>query len=101
MRDCPKAVRAAVLFAIDRRRSYILSGSAKWELANTKRIVLTDLQPDAEGHIDLSLHAFEGLRVYPSYVKLDAIKDAADPIPHIRLHTPAPVPRVTLVWEHP
>ena len=57
--------------------------------------------------IDLSLHAFEGLRVYPSYVKLetyeklDTIKDLADPVPHVRLRTPGPVPRVTLVWEHP
>jgi hypothetical protein len=98
-----------VLFAIDRPRSFILSGSAKWESADTRRIVLTDLQPDSQGNIDLSLHEFEGLRVYPSYVQLthaqpdnhDPISHIRDPISHIRLHTPGPVPRVTLVWEHP
>ena len=90
-----------VLFVIDRPRSFVLSGHAVWESADTKRIVLTDVRPDANGQIDLSLHAFEGLRAYPSYVQLETIKDATDPIGHIRLRTPGPVPRVTLVWEHP
>jgi hypothetical protein len=47
----------------------------------------------------------EGLRVYPSYIK---IKDESapdptghDPINHVRLRMPGPVPRVTLEWEHP
>jgi len=94
---------SVLLFAIDRPRSFILSGHAKWESADTKRIVLTDVQPDAEGQIDLSLHAFEGLRAYPSYVRLELLPDPTgrDPIHHIRLRTPAPVPRVTLIWEHP
>jgi hypothetical protein len=94
-----------VLFAIDRPRSFILSGSAVWESADTKRIVLTDVRPDAEGKVDLSLHAFQGLRVFPSLVKLDSVQDPSptggDPINHIRLYLPGPVPRVTLVWEHP
>ncbi len=90
-----------VLFAIDRPRSFILSGHAVWESADTRRIVLTDVRPDEQGQIDLSLHAFEGLRVYPSYVRLETLKDATDPIGHIRLRTPGPIPRVTLVWEHP
>jgi hypothetical protein len=89
------------LFAIDRPRSFVLSGTATWAAADARRVVLTDVVPDAEGNIDLSLHAFEGLRVYPSYVRLETIKDPADPIGHIRLKTPGPVPRVTLVWEHP
>jgi hypothetical protein len=96
-----------VLFEIRRPHAFVLSGHAVWESADTKRIVLTDVRPDAEGYVDLSLHAFEGLRVYPSYVKLltneklETIKDLADPISHVRLRTPGPVPRVTLVWEHP
>jgi hypothetical protein len=90
-----------LLFAINRPKSFVLSGQAVWESADTKRIVLTDVRPDANGYIDLSLHAFEGLRVYPSYVALETIKDTADPIGHIRLRAPGPVPRVTLVWEHP
>ncbi|MFM8274236.1 MAG: hypothetical protein ACKODX_18160, partial [Gemmata sp.] len=92
-----------VLFAIDRVHSFVLSGSAVWESADTKRIVLTDVRPDANGEVHLSLHHFEGLRVYPSYVLPHPLQDAdvRDPVHHIRLRTPGPVPRVTLVWEHP
>ena len=91
------------IFALDRPRSFVLSGSAVWESADAKRIVLTDVRPNADGVIVLSLHAFEGLRVFPSYVKLETQSDPPirDPIDHIRLRTPGPVPRVTLVWEHP
>ncbi len=98
-----EAGQPVVLFAIDRPRSFILSGSAVWESANAKRIVLTDVKPNADGEVHLSLHAFEGLRVYPSYVKVEKLHDPTgrDPIQHIRLRTPGPVPRVTLVWEHP
>jgi hypothetical protein len=95
------------LFAIDRDHSFILNGlngaRAKWESADTKRIVLTDVIPDAEGNVDLSLHEFEGLRAYPSYVQLEKHFQPSnpDPIGHIRLRIPGPVPRITLVWEHP
>ncbi len=93
----------AVLFAIDRAHTFVLSGRAVWESADSKRIVLSDVYPNADGEIHLSLHAFEGLRVYPSYVRLDPLPDPTgrDPVHHIRLRTPGPVPRVTLVWEHP
>ena len=64
-----------VLFAITRDHSFILSGSAKWEVVDARRIVLTDVQPDARGYLDLSLHEFEGLRVYPSYVQLDKFSE--------------------------
>ncbi|MBN9120580.1 MAG: hypothetical protein J0I06_15745, partial [Planctomycetes bacterium] len=92
-----------VLFVIDRPRSFVLSGSAVWESADARRIVLTDVRPNADGVIDLSLHAFEGLRVFPSLVKLESLLDPTgrDPIHHIRLRAPGPVPRVTLMWEHP
>jgi hypothetical protein len=92
-----------VLFALDRRRSFVLSGSAVWDSADTRRIVLTDVHPDADGHVVLSLHEFEGLRVYPSYVRIETASEPGvrDPINHIRLKMPGPVPRITLVWEHP
>ncbi len=92
-----------VLFAIDRPRSFVLSGRAVWESADAQRIVLTNVQPNAEGWIDLSLHEFQDLRVFPSLVKLGAVPDPTgrDPINHIRLYAPGPIPRVTLVWEHP
>lgn len=65
--------------------------------------MLTDVIPDAEGNVDLSLHEFEGLRAYPSYVQLEKHFQPSnpDPIGHIRLRIPGPVPRITLVWEHP
>jgi hypothetical protein len=97
--------RPVVVFALDRPRSFVLSGSAVWEEAGPRRIVLTDVIPDAAGKVELSLHYMEGLRVYPSYIK---IKDESapdptghDPINHVRLRMPGPVPRVTLEWEHP
>lgn len=91
------------LFALAREHAFVLSGQAVWESADAKRVVLTDVRPNADGEIHLSLHAFEGLRVYPSYVQLHPLPDPTgrDPIHHIRLRTPAPVPRLTLVWEHP
>ncbi|AMV23183.1 hypothetical protein VT84_02145 [Gemmata sp. SH-PL17] len=92
-----------VLFEISRTPTFVLSGTATWTSADTKRIVLTDVRPNQDGYVDLSLHVFEGLRVYPSYVKIDSLPDPTgrDPINHIRLKTPGPVPRITLVWEHP
>jgi hypothetical protein len=74
-----------------------------WESADARRVVLTDVRPNAAGEIDLSLHAFEGLRVFPSLVKLESVLDPTgrDPIHHIRLRAPGPIPRVTIVWERP
>jgi hypothetical protein len=97
--------KPVVLFALSREKSFVLNGGkAKWESADARRVVLTDVVPDADGFVDLSLHSFEGLRVYPSYVQLTESKpktDFRDPIDHIRLKIPNPVPRITLVWEHP
>jgi len=99
------------LFVLERPRSFILSGSAVWENAGPNRITLTNVVPDAEGKIDLSLHHVQGWRAYPSYIRLshpsDPAQDTApdptgrDPINHVRLRMPGPVPRVTLVWEGP
>lgn len=98
-----EAGQPVVLFAIDRPHSFVLDGRAKWESADAKRIVLTDVYPNADGEVHLSLHHFEGLRVYPSYVTSAPLLDPTgrDPVHHIRLRTPGPIPRLTLVWEHP
>lgn len=92
-----------VLFALDRPRSFVLVGSAVWDEATPRRVSLTDVVPDAGGAVELSLHHIDGLRVYPSYIHLAAAPDptGADPIKHVRLQLPGPVPRVTLVWENP
>jgi hypothetical protein len=90
--------RTLVVFALDRRRSFVLSGQATWESATPTRITLTNVAPDADGFVKLSLHYQEGLRVYPSFVEPLPAKDSSDPISHIRLRPHGPVPRVTLVW---
>jgi hypothetical protein len=100
-----------VVYALDRPRSFVLAGTAKWESASPTRIALTDVIPDADGKVDLSLHVSPGLRVYPSYIRIhhpdDPARDTApdptgrDPINHVRLRVPGPVPRITLVWENP
>jgi hypothetical protein len=92
-----------MIFALNRPRSYVLSGSATWESADARRIVLTNVVPNAEGQVELSLHWLAGLRVSPSYVRVESMLDPTgrDPVHHVRLLIPGPVPRVTLVWENP
>ncbi len=98
--------RPVVLFELRRVRSFVLRGSATWDGATPTRVTLTDLVPDREGFVDLSLHWADGLRVYPSYVnqgepplRTEAV-DVGDPVAHVRLKLPGPVPRLTLVWEN-
>jgi hypothetical protein len=90
-----------VLLELNRERSFVLTGTATWESAGLRRISLTDMNPDANGVVELSLHDCEGWRVYPSYVKIQSFRDQHDPIRHVRLCLPGPVPRVTLVFEGP
>jgi hypothetical protein len=98
--------RPVVLFEIARPRSFVLSGTARWAAATPTGITLTDVTPDEDGWLELSLHEADGLRVYPSYVSRDptnAAKDPTcrDPVKLIRLRLPGPVPRLTLVWDIP
>jgi hypothetical protein len=92
-----------VLYALDRPFSFVLSGTATWEGADIRQITLTNVIPNADGVVELSLHTLDGLRVFPSYVRLEPNKDPTgrDPIDHIRLRMPGPVPRITLVWGNP
>ncbi len=90
-----------VLFALDRPRSFVLAGSAVWERADRRKVVLTDVVPNELGEVVLSLHYQPGLRVAPTVVYVDADKDLFDPIPLVKLRTPGPVSRVTLTWENP
>src|SRR5205823_10286258 len=93
-----------VVFALDRPRSFVLTGSATWEEAGPNRVVLSNVVPDADGYVTLSLHdGKESLRVYPSYIQVLPTDDVGigDPVKHVRLRMPGPVPRVTLVWESP
>jgi hypothetical protein len=94
-----------VFYKLDRPRSFILSGggTATWESANTRRVILTNVVPNAEGEVQLSLHMLKGLRVSPSYIMVEPMKDPTcrDPVDHVKLHMPSPVPRLTLMWENP
>jgi hypothetical protein len=92
-----------VVFALNRPRSFVLSGTATWESADARRVALTNVVPNADGEVQLSLHNLEGLRVFPSYVRVEPMPDPTgrDPVHHVRLRLPGPVPRVTLVWENP
>jgi hypothetical protein len=41
--------------------------------------------------------------VSPSYIVVEPMKDPTcrDPVDHVKLHMPSPVPRLTLMWENP
>jgi hypothetical protein len=90
-----------VLFELKRPRSYVLTGSATWERADRRKVVLTDVVPNEAGEVVLSLHFQPGVRVSPTVVFADGDKDLFDPIPMVKLRTPGPVSRVTLTWENP
>ena len=91
-----------VIYELERPRSYILLGKATWQSATIKRIVLTNVEPSG-GEVHLSLHMLEGLRVSPSYIQVEKLEDppCRDPIYHVKLKMPGPVPLLTLTWENP
>jgi hypothetical protein len=92
-----------VFYTLNRPHSYILSGTATWESANTRRIILTNVVPNAQGEVELSLHMLEGLHVSPSYIRVTNFPDPStrDPVDHAKLKVPYPVPCVMLWWENP
>ena len=73
-----------VLFSLDRVKSFILVGQAKWEQADRRKVVLTDVVPADAPHPDggpipakvivLSLHHQPGLRISPNIVAVDATR---------------------------
>lgn len=88
------------LFALQRPRSFVLRGQARWVSADCRHIALSDVVPD-EGKVVLSMHYQAGLRVSPGRVQVEKEPDAHDPIPFVRLRMSGPVTRVTLTWEGP
>ena len=80
-----------VLFELNRQRSFVLAGSAKWEQADRRKVVLTDIVPADAPHPDggpvpakvivLSLHHQPGLKVSPNIVLVERDPDAARPDP--------------------
>jgi hypothetical protein len=91
----------ATLIALPRSPSFVLSGTATLERAESTRIVLTNVAPDEDGEVILSLHYQPELRAAPLVVQIEKAQDITDPVPFIKLKVPGPVSRVTLTWEHP
>lgn len=89
----------AVMFALDRRPSFVLSGKANVTQMDWKRIALSDLEPDENGVVVLSMHHTANWRVTPGYVIVEKDVDVLDPIPMLRLRLPGPVSRVTMTWK--
>jgi hypothetical protein len=97
------------LLELDRPRSFILAGEAKWEQADRRKVVLTDVVPADSPHPDggpipakvvvLSLHHQPGLRVSPNIVAVEKAPDPHDPIPMIRLRMTGPLSRIVISWE--
>jgi hypothetical protein len=90
-----------VLFRLDRNHSYVSKGAGNLERADRRKLVFTDLRPDANGTASLSFHEVPGLRVHPPTVRLESELDPFDPTPTIRLRLPGPVTRVTITWQSP
>jgi hypothetical protein len=90
---------AGVMFALDRRPSYVLKGRATVTQMDWKRVALADLEPDENGVVVLSLHHHANWRVSPGYAALERDVDVTDPVPMIRLRLPGPVARVTMTWK--
>jgi hypothetical protein len=106
VRRLPGAVEVArfkedvgVMFAIDRRPNYILSGRGAVTQMDWRRVALADLEPDENGVVVLSLHHHANWHVTPGYVLVEKDVDVNDPIPMVRLRLPGPVSRVTMVWK--
>lgn len=99
-----------VLVALARKKSYILTGEAKWEQADRRKVVLTDVIPADAPHPDggpnpakvivLSLHHQPGLKVSPNIVLVERDPDPYDPIPMIRLRMTSPLSRIVISWEN-
>lgn len=90
---------AGILFSLDRRASYVLRGRATVTQMDWKRVALTDLEPDENGVVVLSLHHHAHWRVSPGYAVIERDVDVTDPVPMIRLRLPGPVARVTMTWK--
>jgi hypothetical protein len=99
------AAERRVLFRIDRRPSYALTGSVTWRSADLRGILLADCVPappgpgETEGQIVLSLHYQEGMRIRPSRVKLEKAVDSQDNIPFVRLRMREPVGTILITWD--
>jgi hypothetical protein len=87
-----------VLFEIDRPRTFLLAGSASIERCDRHKVVLTDVVPNENGEVILSMHYHPETRIAPSAIHVEGAKDLFDAIPMIKIVVPGPLPRVVLTW---
>src|SRR5262245_21813829 len=90
---------SGIMFSLDRRPSYVLKGRATVTQMDWKRVALTDLEPDENGVVVLSLHHHPNWRVTPGFAVIERDVDVTDPVPMIRLRLPGPAARVTMTWR--
>ncbi|MSR54331.1 MAG: hypothetical protein EXS09_13725 [Gemmataceae bacterium] len=90
---------SGTMFAIDRRPDFVLKGKASVTQMDWKRVALSELVPDENGSVVLSLHHHANWDVTPGYIEIEKDVDASDPIPMIRLRLTGPADRVTLTWK--
>ncbi len=87
------------LVSLHREPTFALRGAAHWLSADCSRIVLTDVKPDDEHHVVLSLHFQAGLRVSPSRIRIERFPDPHEAIPFVRLLLDEPAPVATITWD--
>ena len=90
------------LIRLDLPPTFFLSGTGTVDRADRTKIVLTNVVPDADGEVTLSVHHQPGLRIAPSNVVLTgSTKDLFDPIGWLKLRVPGPTTRVVIAWDEP
>lgn len=91
----PERVDGVVAFALDRRRSYLLTGTGSIGIDEVGDVVLTDVVPDHSAVV-LSLRHYPGWSASPGRITVESEVDPYDPWPLIRLRMPGPFARVVL-----
>ncbi len=93
------------LFRIERQPSFALAGTVRRYSADARGILLVDAVParpgpgESEGHLVLSLHYQEGMRVRPSRVRIEKAVDSQDSIGFVRLRMSEPVGTILITWD--
>jgi hypothetical protein len=87
------------LFALKRKASFTLTGSAQVLQADSRGIVLRNAIPDKEGMIHLCWHYQKGMRVSPSRVQIEEQPTTTGTISFVRLRLDAPAGHILITWE--
>jgi hypothetical protein len=87
------------MFTLSRDASYTLSGSATLQQADSRGILLKDVQPDEQGMIHLCLHYQKGMRVSPSRIQIEEQPTTTGTISFVRLRMDAPAGHLLISWE--